>query len=387
MTLNRLSPAEFGKLHRQMFEGIVGPMAQKIGAKSLSNKLHMEAYGRKNNEPDVAMVFDNIKDIEETNKGSLPLKKAYEADEALATAMAAAAVGATGGALTPESARFLPHQLKADYEKITGLKIDDKPGTSVSGVTIKARGTSALDVKIDFEKALKGATAKDVVLALTDNLVIGASRLDGGVQDPSIPPYWIVIYPRADKIKPDTWLTDDSGSRGFDDADHGQLIRAGTETIKLEKGMNATRPYQTITFTLDKVNDYGDGDVKPASEGTKAVRDGWNKFFKKSEGYFDLEKGISAGKLERVTLAQARELPGAKTLFSAIRANAGESITAQVKRGTLEFVRDPATNSVGVLRSVEGESEHWLSILDGNKKKWVGTFAVGDDGTKDWIER
>jgi hypothetical protein len=387
VTLNRLSPAEFGKLHRQMFEGIVGPLAQGIGAKSLSSKLHMEAYSRHNREPDVALVFDNIKDIEETNKGSLPLKKAYDADEALATSMAAAAAAATGGALTPESARFLPHQLKADYERITGLKIDDKPGTSVSGVTIKARAGNSVDVKIDFEKALKGATAKDVVLALTDNLVIGASRLDGGVQDPSIPPYWIVIYPRADKIKPNTQLKDDSGSRSFNDADHGQLVRAGTKTIKLEDGYNATRAYQTVTFTLDKVNDYGDASVKPASQATKAVRDGWNKFFKKSEGYFDLSKGVAAGKLEQLTLAQARELPGAKTLFSAIRANAGESITRQVERGTLEFVKDPATNSVAVLRSVEGESEHWLSVLDLSKKKWVGTFSVGDDGTKDWTER
>lgn len=387
MALNRLSPTDFGKLHRQMFEGIVGPMAQKIGAKSLSDKLHMEAYGRQNNEPDVAMVFDNIKDIEETNKGSLPLKKAYEQDELLTGAMAAAAAQATGGVLTPESARFLPTQLKADYEKITGLKMDDKPGAAVSGVTIKARGAGALDVKIDFEKALQGATAKDIVLALTDNLVIGASRLEGGVQDPSIPPYWIVIYPRADKIKANTILKDDNGSRGFTDADHGQLIRAGTESLKLEDGWNATRPYQTVTFTLDKVNDFGDGDGKPASAGTKAVRDGWNKFFKKSDGSFNLDKGITAGKLERLTLAQVRALPGAKTLFSAIRANAGESITNQVKRGTLEFVRDPATNSVGVLRSVEGESEHWLSVLDLSKKKWVGTFSVGDDGTKDWTER
>lgn len=376
-----LSPADFGKAHRKLFEDIVGPFAKSVGAKSLSDKLHLAAYGK---DGDVGLVFDNIKEIEEVAQRSLPLAEAYATDQALATSAAAQAAKATGGVLTPESARFLPQEYRADYERITGCKIDAKAGTAVAGVSIKKSGADVLDVNIDFAKALSGATAKNVVLALTDHVMIVASRVDPPARS-DIPPYWLVLSPREGKVPSDTWILRGNGMSGFTSPDTGSLIRAGTESIKLTD-YNRKKNYLTLNVTLDAVNDIGDR-VKAPSAGTKPLREAWDKRFSKRDGVFDLEKGIKDGSLSELKVADLRTMPGAKVLLSALRDNSGWSITKLEKEGLLTVVRDPATNSVAVLRSMYQEGGQYLSIIDESKKRWVGTWGVGDDGTKGWSER
>lgn len=384
-TMKSLPPGSFGQLHRALVQSTVDPVAKGIGAKALSDKLDDAVRAQKGANKDLALVADNLVDVKETRKGSIPLKEAYDIDARIAEDAAAQAAKSTGGVLTPESARFLPYALRADYERITGEKILDKPGVAVAGVDVKGSGAH-VDVTIDFKKALAGVTAKNPVLAITEDLVISASRLDGGVQDPNLPPYWIVISPRENKLGHDTQLKN-NGWRSFTDPTQGHLISAGSpDVIELMKGHNATKPFSTITFHLDAVNDYGTP-VKPPSTATKAVREAWDTHFDANNGGFDFDAAAKAGTLEKKTLSEVRDTQGIKVLLSAIRDNTNQSVTKLVKDGLLEFAVDKATNSLAVLRRVDGESEQWLSVVDLTKHKWVGTWSVADDGTKDWNER
>lgn len=385
-SMKSLAPGSFGQLHRNLLQSTIEPLAKQVGARALSDKLtDAVRSAQRNNDAAVDLVADNLAEVRESRKGAIPLKEAWDIDQRLAEDAAVQAAKATGGVLTPESARFLPYALRADYEKITGEKIVDRPGVAVAGVDVKGSGAH-VDVSIDFKRALAGVTAKDVVLAVTDHLVVSASRLDGGVADPALPPYWIVISPRENKLGHDTQLKNGNGWRSFTDPTQGHLIATGGDTIELMKGSNATKAFQTVTFQLDAVNDYGTP-VKPASTATKAVREAWDHHFDAANGAFDFDKGTKAGTLEQKTLAEVRDLQGIKVLLSAIRDNAGSSVTKLVKDGLLEFVVDNASNSLAVVRRVDGESEHWLSVVDLTKHKWVGTWAVSDDGTKEWNER
>ena len=117
------------------------------------------------------------------------------------------------------------------------------------------------------------------------------------------------------------------------------------------------------------------------------VREAWIKRFNESDNYFDFKKDLASKKLEALTRKEFEALPGAKTLMSAIREDMNTSISNLVKADRLELVRDPKTNSAAALVSADGESESWLYVLDMKARKWVGTWDIGDDGTKDWEER
>lgn len=58
-----------------------------------------------------------------------------------------------------------------------------------------------------------------------------------------------------------------------------------------------------------------------------------------------------------------------------------------MKDDLLHFYFDNETKSLAVLRSFDGESGGYLNIVDEAKKKWVGGFSFGDDGTIGWNER
>jgi hypothetical protein len=372
--------AEFASAHTKLLMSTLGPVAKEAGCKALSNKLSDVIREERRNNPDLAMLSDNLAQVQEEQKGSIKLQDVYALNTRLVQEECEQAAKAAGGALNADSARFLPHHLQADFARLTGEPPTDAPGTAVAGVTLKTEGNNT-QVNIDFETALAGVTSKDPVLALTDSVVLRASRYEG-VADPNIPPYAIVISPREGKLAGDTWLVNE-GSRSFSNPDSGHLIRAGSTEIQLVQG-NDKKPFQTLTFALDKVNDYG-AISKPPSPQTEGTRTSWERRFQ--DGQFDFAADVESGKLEPKTLAEVRSLRGVKVLLSAIRENSGQSITKLDKQGLLEFAVDKETNSLGVLRRLDGASEHFLSIVDLNQGRWVGTFAAGDDGTMEWQER
>lgn len=377
------TPAEFGQMHRAKLQSVLDPLAQSVGAKSYNSKLSDAVLDKKRTDTDTAMLYDNLAQAQEVRKGSIPLKELYEIDQQLAEQAAAQAAKTSNGILTPESARFLPQAFLADYQAITGQQTADMPGVAVDGVSVKQDGANT-SVAIDFEKALAGATAKGVVLALTDSISINASRLEG-VQDPEIPPYWITISPREGKVPYGTQAHAPTGYSGFSNPDNGHLIFAGTTTIELSED-RTDKPFQTLTFDLDKVNSYGVPE-KPASNASKASREAWEARFSEENGGFDFADGVASGALEARQLSDVRDQPGIKVLFSAIRETTGQSISKLFKDGLLEFAFDKQSNSLGVLRRLEESVEQRLSIVDTAKGKWVGSWVLNDDGSKDWSER
>lgn len=379
-----VTPDQFAESHSALLQETLGPLAKSIGARALSGKLTDAIREEARNNLQLAMLTDNLSDVSESRKGSIPLKEVYQIDQQLVKEAAGQAAKSSGGVLNAESARFLPEQLRADFEHLTGEKISDKPGVAVDGVTVRGEGKK-VEVNIEFEKALEGATAKDVVLALTDTMTVHASRLDG-VEDPNIPPYWVVISPREGKVPGGTQINSGSGWSSFTNPDNGHLIRAGHTDVNLYPDYNEKTPFQTAAFNLDKVNDYGTVAKEPSAK-TEGVRGSWEALCEASGGEFNFEDGIKAGKLEGKSLDEVRDIPGTKVLFKAIRENSGQSISKLAKEGLLEFALDKESNSLGVLRRVDGESEHWLSVVDVNKGRWVGTWSVGDDGTREWNER
>lgn len=379
-----LTPDQFAESHSALLQDTLGPLAKSIGARALSGKLTDAIREESRNNPQLAMLADNLGEVSQSRKGSIPLKEVYQVDQQLVKEAAEQAAKSSGGVLNSESARFLPEELRADFEYLTGQTISDKPGTAVDGIVVKGKGKK-VEVNIEFEKALAGATAKEVVLALTDTMTVHASRLDG-VQDPNIPPYWVVISPREGKVPSGTQINSGHGWSSFTNPDSGHLISAGHTDVNLYPDYNEKTPFQTASFTLDKVNDYGTVQKEPSAK-TEGVRGSWESLCEASGGEFNFEDGIAAGKLEGKTLAEVRDIPGTKVLFSAIRENSGQSISKLAKEGLLDFAVDKESNSLGVLRRVDGESEHWLSVVDLNKGRWVGTWSVGDDGTREWNER
>ena len=382
MGIDSLSPAEFAAKHRALFEKAVGDKAKQVGARSLSTKLHMEVYLDRSG-GDLRLMFDNLKDVESTRKGAIPLKEAWAIDEQLAAAAAEQAARTTGGKLTPLSARFLPTQFRDDYERLTGLTIDHKPGTSVQGVSL-VRSGSDVQLDIDFNKALQGVSAQRAVLAVSEHFQVVAERVDPPA-DPQLPPYWIYLSP-VPGTKPGTELRAASGISGFS-GDSGHLISAGAPvTVRLGAGYQGPA-YETITLRLDAVNDLGSGPAKPPSAATKPARDAWNKYFVRRNADFDMTAALARGELTAVSLDEARKVPGIKVLLSAIRADAGSSVSSLHKKGLLEFFREPQTKTLAALRRFDGEAGAVLSIVDESKKRWIGTFDVADDGTKSWVER
>ena len=49
-------------------------------------------------------------------------------------------------------------------------------------------------------------------------------------------------------------------------------------------------------------------------------------------------------------------------------------------------IKEPTAKTQAV-RSYDGESGGYLSLVDTTKKKWVGGYAFGDDGTISFNER
>lgn len=379
-----LTPDQFAESHSALLQDTLGPLAKSIGARALSGKLTDAIREEARNNPQLAMLTDNLSDVTESRKGSIPLKEVYQIDQQLVKEAASQAARSSGGLLNADSARFLPEQLRADFEHLAGEKISDQPGVAVAGVTVRGEGKK-VEVNIEFEKALEGATAKDVVLALTDTMTVHASRLDG-VEDPNIPPYWVVISPREGKVPSGTQINSGSGWSSFTNPDNGHLIRAGHTDVNLYPDYNEKTPFQTAAFNLDKVNDYGSVAKEPSAK-TEGVRGSWEALCEASGGEFNFEDGMKAGKLEGKSLDEVRDISGTKVLFKAIRENSGQSISKLAKEGLLEFAVDKESNSLGVLRRVDGESEHWLSVVDLNKGRWVGTWSVSDDGSREWNER
>jgi hypothetical protein len=329
----------------------------------------------------VKVVLDNIKEIGEWNDRAIPLQEVYETSESMALDAAKAAAKSNGGVLDASSARFLPFEFQAEFELLTGVKIDDAPGAAVPGVKIDLKGNDA-KVTIDFEKALAGQTAKKVVLGLTQNAAIIAEKVTPAA-DPNLPPYWIYISARPGKAD-DTYLKRDSGISGFS-SDSGSLIRAGKTRIELVDS-SATEVKGTLQFTLDKVNDLG-SEIKEPSAKTKVVREAWIKTFNEDYVTFDFEKGLASGKLQKLSRADFEKITGAKTLLSSIRAETGVSITKRVEQGRLQFVRDPKSGSAAALLLPDGPGTSLLYVLDEKAKRWVGTWRAADDGVTDWLER
>ncbi|MBN9419907.1 MAG: hypothetical protein J0I12_30915 [Candidatus Eremiobacteraeota bacterium] len=379
-----MSADQFAESHSALLQDTLGPLAKNIGARALSGKLSDAIREESRNNQQLAMLRDNLSEIADGRKGSIPLKEVYQLDQQMVKAAAEQATKTSAGVLDAESARFLPQELRADFEYLTGQTISDKPGVAVDGVTVKGSGKQ-VEINIEFEKALAGATAKDVVLALTDTMTVHASRLDG-VEDPNIPPYWVVISPREGKVPSSTQINSGHGWSSFTNPDNGHLISPGHTDVRLHEDYNRETPFQIAGFHLDKVNAYGSPAKEPSAK-TEAVRSAWDALCEAGGGEFRFEDGIQSGKLVEKTLAEVREIPGTKVLFSAIRENSGGSISRMVKDGLLEFALDKETNSLGVLRRVDGESEQWLSVVDVNKGRWVGTWSVSDDGTREWNER
>lgn len=378
----KITPQAFAKSHRQLVEQAVAPVAKQLKAKTLNTKLEAGLFEQRTT-PEVKVVLDNIKVIGDASTRALPLKALYETSETMALEAAEAAAQSTDGVLNEKSARFLPNEYQADFEKITGATITDKPGAAVKGVSIKVNGADAT-VKINFRQALEGQTAQKVVLGLTQNVAIIAEKVDPPA-NPNLPAYWVYISPREGKMPGSVDLRNDSGIRGFNDPDQGNLIGAGTEQLQLLRS-GTDRVVGKMTFTLDEVNDIGTRQ-KPASEKTKAVREAWISKFSENDGFFDFTKGLKNGSLTKVTRDEVEALQGSKTMLSAIRSDANLSITRLLTDERLELVRDPKTKSVAALLSADGESESWLYVLDEKAKKWVGTWSIGDDGTKGWSER
>lgn len=380
-----LTPDQFADSHSTLLQDTLGPLAKNLGARALSNKLKDAIREESRNSPQLALLRDNLSELSDNHKGSIPLKELYQLDQQMVKAAATQAARSSGGLLTSESARFLPRDLRADYEYLTGETVSDKAGVAVDGVTVQGKGKQ-VEVNIEFEKALAGATAHEVVLALTDTMTVHASRLDG-VEDPNIPPYWVVISPRQDKVPDRTQINSGHGWSSFTNPENGHLISPGHTDVRLHEGSDREVPFQIAGFNLDKVNAYGSVAKEPSAK-TETVRGAWDALCEAGGGEFRFEDGIQSGKLVEKSLDEVREMPGTKVLFSAIRENSGGgSISRMVKNGLLEFAVDKETNSLGVLRRVDGESEHWLSVVDLNKGRWVGTWSVSDDGTREWNER
>ena len=380
-SLNKLTPAAFAKSHRTLVEEVVAPAARQLGAKALSTPLSEDLF-RRRDEPAVKVVIDNLKPLSDAARRAIPLKEVYELTESNALSAASAAAKSTGGVLTPESARFLPQAFQLDYQTITGLKVSDRPGAAVDGVHIESNGNQ-VKVDIEFQKALAGQTAAQVVLGLTDQVMIIAERREPPA-DPALPPYWVFISPREGKLPAGTTIRTDTGTSGFGDVTAGHLINAGTSAHQLLGP--GDRPLQTLTFSLDQVNGIGVAQ-KPASEKTRVVREAWDSHFSADVGGFDFAAALKKGSLVPVTRDALEAMAGAKTMLSAIRERGGASITRLIADERVQLVRDPATRSTAVLLTTEGESDSRLFVLDEKSQRWVGSIAVGDDGTHAWQER
>ncbi len=377
------TPSEFGQMHSAKLKSVLDPLAKATGSKSYSAKLEDAVRAQELTDADTAMLLDNLNDAQAFRKGSIPLKELYEIDQTLTEQAAAQAAKTTHGVLTAESARFLPQIFLADFQSLTGQQILDQAGAAVDGVSIQQEANS-VSVAIEFEKALAGVTSREIVLGLTDSVTISASRLNTA-QDPSLPPYWITISPREGKSANGAIKVDKAIS-SFSDPSSGQLILAGHTTVKLLENFNSDKVVQTLSFDLDKVNSYGVSQ-KPASASTQGTRQAWEARFSTESGGFEFDSAIASGALQRRQLSEVREQPGIKVLFSAIREDSGQSISRLYKDGLLEFAFDQESNSLAVLRRMDGESEQDLCVVDATKGRWVGTWSVGDDGTKEWKER
>lgn len=378
--VDQFTPSEFGQAHSQLLQALLAPVAEKVGAKSLTDKLAIGVLDQRQVQPEVGLIYDNLGELASAKKGAIPLKDLYTIDAQMVEQIVAQATKTTGGLLTPESARFLPQNLQAEYRELSGQKPDSKPGIAVEGITIE-EGPSSLNVDIEFEKALQGASTKDIVLAVTEKLVIHADRIDGGVEDASIPPYRMIISPRAGGMDPGAQLSH-QGVRQFTDPSLGNLIFAGEHSLSLIDG--ESKPIQTMEFSLDKVNTYGAAGVEP-SEKTRAAREAWDAFF--VEGGFDFSEGLKNGSLQSRTYEEAKAQKGTKILFSAIRDLGVGSLTRLVKNGLLEFAYHKESDTLAVCRRNEEALEHTLSVVDCAKGKWVGSWLASDDGSKEWRER
>jgi hypothetical protein len=374
-----LSPTAFAQTTRKLVEDVVAPAAKKANAKALSEAVQQDLYAHRD-QPDVKLVLDNIKPIADNSRRAVPLKDLYDITEQKALSSATAAATTSGGELTPESARFLPPELRAEFEQIAGVKIDDHIG-GMPGVTIKQDGNKT-SVDIEFAKALQGQTADKLVIGQADQFLIVAKKLDP-VQDPNIPPYEIYITPRDGKVANGTRIQSDTGNSAFSGPDIGHLIFAGKGEQKLLDGSDKT--LATLSFNLDKVNGYGTATKAPSAK-TQGARESWEKLIDEN-GQVDFSEAVKAGTLKTLDHDALTALPGAKTMLSAIRSQWNEGITHMMKGGRLEAVRDPAAKTVGLWAHPEEESGGNLYVLDEKSGKWIGTWDVGDDGTKQWLER
>jgi hypothetical protein len=248
------------------------------------------------------------------------------------------------------------------------------------GVTIKQNGSDT-SVDIEFAKALQGQTADKLVIGQADQFLIVAKKLDP-VQDPNIPPYEIYITPRDGKVASGTRILDD-GNSSFSGPDVGHLIFAGKTEPKLLDGSD--KVLATLSFNLDKVNGRGTPTKAPSAK-TQGARESWEKLIP-ATGDVDFSKEVKAGTLKKLDHDTLTDLPGAKTMLSAIRADWNEGITHMMTNDRLEAVRDPASKTVGVWAHPSGASGGKLYVLDENAKKWVGTWDVRDDGRRQWFER
>jgi hypothetical protein len=321
------------------------------------------------------VVFDNIKEIGDAASRALPLRRVYETSESMA--LEAAKAAAHGGDLDAKSARFLPFEYQADFEKVAGIGVADAPGSAVKGVTIRLDGDNA-SVRIRFKQALEGQTANKVVLGLTQRAAIIAERLEPA-ENPDLPPYWIYISPRPGKNPSGTQLVREAGSSSFTMSDIGTLIRAGRTEVKLVRSSDANTTTNRMTFDLDEVNDLGSQRKLPSAK-TKAVRELWLKRFDEPAGEFNLSR------LPELSRAQFEALPGAKTLLSGVRRIHGP-IGKLLESGRLELVHDPLAKTAVAYVKADGESENWLYVLDERARRWVGTWSVSDDGSTRWDER
>ena len=344
--MTSLSPAEYAAKHRAFVETVMAPVAEKAGAKKLSEDFiwGLDAETRAN--PDVKLAASFLSDLVFA-KGltRLPLGAAYALLESTALAAAEYAAATAMGKITDASARFLPADLRAAYPREIGGTIDMAPGVAARGVTITGDAT-AETVTIDFEKALAGVTAQNVILAIGENVIVSADSCRGNGRDErdwTLPPYRIVI--QASPKSPYSYVS----NKGTSSFTSGSVVSPGTTTYKLGTESNNCG-LATLTVTLDKTNNYGP--YKRGTAATEALRNSWHSYF--TNGAHDFASAIANGTLLAKTDAEAKKFKGMQTARDWIR-NTVQNTTTQtinvvnlVKSGEVSYAFDPMSESMVV---------------------------------------
>ncbi|MBC7793490.1 MAG: hypothetical protein H7Z43_07265 [Clostridia bacterium] len=358
-----MTPAQFGALHRKFFEDVVGTEAAAIGATNVTEELVFKVLDSKCDKPDVALVYPFLSAISSAQgRKQLPLGAAAALDEQQAVDAALQAAKASMGQLTAASAKFLPSTYRACFERLVGEKVDLSSGIAVEGVSVTGSDESPT-ITIDFAKAVQGATADEIVLAVGKHFELYASRI-ANPDDQNLAPY--IVVARKAPGAPSVQL---SRAKGISSFDSGSIVRPGDETFML--ATNNGKPLAQLRFVLDRSNDYSHW--KLPSSATEAFRATWSATL--AGRSFDFESAIATGTLVAKTRKEAEAFVGMKQVFKLIRGATDKSITRLVKSGEVQFAYDPTTNSCGVRLAVDSAARELLFVVNIKSRKMAGFFV------------